>query len=136
MDKEALGRLLLETAYLEGDFVLRSGKKSKYYLDKYLFETEPQVLRGIVHEMAMMVRNQLASGAEYQRLAAPELGGVVLGAGLSLELGHPPRARAQAVEGVRDGQADRGASEGRRVRGAGRGHRHLGGSGHLRGGGS
>ena len=89
MDKESLGRLLLETAYLEGDFVLRSGKRSKYYHDKYLFETEPDVLRGIVHEMAMMIRNQLAYGDDYQRLAAPELGGVVLGAGLSLELGLP-----------------------------------------------
>jgi orotate phosphoribosyltransferase len=89
VDKEALGGLLKDTAYLEGDFVLRSGKRSNYYLDKYLFETEPDVLRGIVHHMAMMIRNQLAVGDEYQRLAAPELGGVVLGAGLSLELGLP-----------------------------------------------
>jgi orotate phosphoribosyltransferase len=89
VEKEELGRLLLKAAYLEGDFVLRSGRRSKYYLDKYLFETDPQVLRGIVHEMAMMVRNRLASGAHYDRLAAPELGGVVLGAGLSLELGLP-----------------------------------------------
>ncbi|MFH0917161.1 MAG: orotate phosphoribosyltransferase [bacterium] len=89
MEKASLGKLLLATAYLEGDFVLRSGRRSKYYLDKYLFETEPEVLRGIVHEMAMMIRNQLASGEEYERLAAPELGGVVLGAGLSLELGLP-----------------------------------------------
>ena len=84
-----MGRLLLSTAYLEGDFVLRSGRRSKYYLDKYLFETDPGVLRGIVHHMAMLVRNQLASGTEYARLAAPELGGVVLGAGLYLELGLP-----------------------------------------------
>ncbi len=89
MEKESLGKLLMAAAYLEGDFVLRSGKRSRYYLDKYLFETEPRVLRGIVHEMAMLVRNQLASGVEYQRLAAPELGGVILGAGLSLELGLP-----------------------------------------------
>ena len=89
MDKASLGRLVMEAAYLEGDFVLRSGRRSRYYLDKYLFETEPRVLRGIVHEMAMMIRNQLASGEDYQRLAAPELGGVVLGAGLSLELGLP-----------------------------------------------
>lgn len=89
MEKEALGRALLDVAYLEGDFILRSGKRSKYYLDKYLFETEPQVLRGIIHGMAMMIRNQLANGAEYKRLAAPELGGVILGAGLSLELGLP-----------------------------------------------
>ena len=87
MEREELGKLLLAAAYLEGDFVLRSGRRSKYYLDKYLFETEPQVLRGIVQEMAMMVRNQLAAGVQYDRLAAPELGAVVLGAGLSLELG-------------------------------------------------
>jgi len=89
VEKEAVGRALLRVAYLEGDFVLRSGKRSKYYLDKYLFETDPQVLRGIVGEMAMMIRNELATGAQYERLAAPELGGVVLGAGLSLELGLP-----------------------------------------------
>jgi orotate phosphoribosyltransferase len=89
LEKASLGKLLLATAYLEGDFVLRSGRRSKYYLDKYLFETEPQVLRGIVYEMAMMIRDRLASGQEYRRLAAPELGGVILGAGLSLELGLP-----------------------------------------------
>jgi len=89
MEKEELGKLLLRTAYLEGDFILRSGRHSKYYLDKYLFETDPDVLRGIVSEMAMMVRNNLVRGSGYVRLAAPELGGVVLGAGLSLEIGLP-----------------------------------------------
>lgn len=89
VDRESLGRSLLKAAYLEGDFVLRSGKRSKYYLDKYLFETEPQVLRGVVQGMAGMIRDRLANGAGYERLAAPELGGVVLGAGLSLELGLP-----------------------------------------------
>ncbi len=89
MQKEDLGRLLVQTAYLEGDFVLRSGRRSKYYLDKYLFETDPRVLRGIVQELAMMIRERLAAGERYDRLAAPELGGVVLGAGLSLELGLP-----------------------------------------------
>jgi orotate phosphoribosyltransferase len=89
VDKGSLGKALLEAAYLEGDFVLRSGKRSKYYLDKYLFETEPRVLRGIVQGLADMVRERLAAGARYDRLAAPELGGVVLGAGLSLELGLP-----------------------------------------------
>ncbi len=89
MEKASLGKLLLGVAYLEGDFVLRSGKRSRYYLDKYLFETEPRVLRGIIWELALMMRNQLASGAVYQRLAAPELGAVSLGAGLSLEMGIP-----------------------------------------------
>ena len=30
---------LRDAAYLEGDFVLRSGRRSRYYLDKYRFET-------------------------------------------------------------------------------------------------
>ena len=89
MEKHSLGKLLMGVAYLEGDFVLRSGKHSRYYLDKYLFETEPRVLRGIVAEMAVLIRNRLASGETYHRLAAPELGAVSLGAGLSLELGIP-----------------------------------------------
>ncbi len=89
MDKQAVGKALLDAAYLEGDFVLRSGKRSKYYLDKYLFETDPRVLRGITYELAAIVREELAAGADYQRLAAPELGGIVLGAALSLELGIP-----------------------------------------------
>lgn len=89
MSKEDVGKALLKAAYLEGDFVLRSGKRSKYYLDKYLFETDPAVLRGIVSELATLMRQQLAEGGDFERLAAPELGGVVLGAGVSLELGLP-----------------------------------------------
>ena len=89
MDKKSVGKALLEAAYLEGDFVLRSGKRSKYYLDKYLFETDPKVLAGVVEQMALLVRLRMAEGCIYDRLAAPELGGVVLGAGLSLELGLP-----------------------------------------------
>ena len=35
MDKTQLAKRVKETSYLEGDFVLRSGKRSKYYMDKY-----------------------------------------------------------------------------------------------------
>jgi orotate phosphoribosyltransferase len=38
---EELARELVERALLEGDFVLRSGRRSNYYLDKYRFETDP-----------------------------------------------------------------------------------------------
>ena len=36
-----LAAAIREHAYLEGDFVLRSGRRSRYYLDKYRFETRP-----------------------------------------------------------------------------------------------
>ena len=39
MTKEELARELKQAALLEGEFTLRSGRKSRYYLDKYLFET-------------------------------------------------------------------------------------------------
>lgn len=45
MDKTALTTRIKEASYLEGDFLLRSGKRSKYYMDKYLFETQPDILR-------------------------------------------------------------------------------------------
>ena len=38
---DELGVLIKQHAYLEGDFLLRSGKRSRYYLDKYRFETRP-----------------------------------------------------------------------------------------------
>jgi orotate phosphoribosyltransferase len=87
--KEQVGRRLREVALLEGDFVLRSGRRSSYYLDKYLFETDPRVLRGITREFGVLVRARQAAGAVYHRLAAPELGAVALAAALSLEVGLP-----------------------------------------------
>jgi orotate phosphoribosyltransferase len=42
---DKLAEALVEHAYLEGDFLLRSGKRSRYYLDKYRFETRPELLR-------------------------------------------------------------------------------------------
>jgi len=53
---DELGRQLKAAAYLEGDFLLRSGKRSKYYLDKYRFETRPELLRPIGERIAAVVR--------------------------------------------------------------------------------
>ena len=43
MTVDDLGQRLVEHALLEGDFVLRSGKRSSWYLDKYRFETRPDL---------------------------------------------------------------------------------------------
>src|SRR5258708_19098048 len=40
-----LARDVVDVAWLEGDFVLSSGRRSRHYLDKYLFETQPAILR-------------------------------------------------------------------------------------------
>jgi orotate phosphoribosyltransferase len=77
---------LREHAYLEGDFLLRSGKRSKYYLDKYRFETRPDILAALGERIA-------ATAAEHEpeavRLAGPELGAVALAAAGSLASGLP-----------------------------------------------
>jgi orotate phosphoribosyltransferase len=81
-----LRRAIVEHAYLEGDFVLRSGKRSSYYLDKYRFETRPDILRALGERIAAEVA---AHAPEATRLAAPELGAVALAAAASLESGLP-----------------------------------------------
>ncbi|MBJ7600816.1 MAG: orotate phosphoribosyltransferase [Candidatus Nephthysia bennettiae] len=74
---------MVAAAWLEGDFVLRSGRRSRYYFDKYLFETQPGILRRAGRELAALVPAGTA------RLAAPELGAVLLGGAVSLELDLP-----------------------------------------------
>ena len=81
MDREQLIKRIKETAYLEGDFVLRSGKRSKYYLDKYLFETCPDILKGLGEEFAGYV------GDDVTLIAGAELGGVALAAATAMESG-------------------------------------------------
>jgi orotate phosphoribosyltransferase len=83
---EQLRLALREHAYLEGDFVLRSGKRSKYYLDKYRFETRPDLLRPLGDRIAHAV-HEVAPDAT--RLAGPELGAVALAAAGSLASGLP-----------------------------------------------
>ena len=82
MTAEQLAARVKEVAYLEGDFVLRSGKRSKYYLDKYLFETAPDILAEFGRRMA-----EFAGDAEV--VAGPELGAVALAAAVSLASGVP-----------------------------------------------
>ena len=74
---DELGRRLLETAFLEGDFTLRSGKRSSWYLDKYRFETDPSILRELGERLGAAVA---AAEPDAVRLAAPALGAVALAA--------------------------------------------------------
>jgi orotate phosphoribosyltransferase len=79
-------RAALRDAYLEGDFVLRSGKRSSYYLDKYRFETRPDVLA----PLGRLIAAEVAEHApETELLAAPELGAVALATAASLASGLP-----------------------------------------------
>jgi orotate phosphoribosyltransferase len=81
MTDEALGSLLVERALLEGDFTLRSGKRSSWYLDKYRFETEPEILRALGARLAEAVSEFEPDAV---RLAGPALGAVALAASAAM----------------------------------------------------
>ncbi len=81
MDRQELIGRVKETSYLEGDFTLRSGKKSKYYLDKYLFETQPDILKALGVEFAKYATDDVTV------IAGAELGGVALAAATAMQTG-------------------------------------------------
>jgi orotate phosphoribosyltransferase len=79
--KKELIQRIKQTAYLEGDFILRSGKRSKYYLDKYLFETCPDILKALGKEFSRHMTDDVTL------IAGAELGGVALAAATAMETG-------------------------------------------------
>jgi len=83
---DELGAQLREHALLEGDFLLRSGRRSTYYLDKYRFETLPELLGPLGERLVAAVHEH---EPETVRLAAPALGAVALAASASLASGLP-----------------------------------------------
>lgn len=86
MTHDELGALLVDRALLEGDFVLRSGRRSSWYLDKYRFETEPDLLRALGERLAEVAAEHEPDAV---RFAAPALGAVALAASASMASGLP-----------------------------------------------
>jgi len=80
---EELGRKIKEVSYIEGDFTLKSGRKSNYIIDKYAFETQPELLRAIAEEIAGRL------DADVSRVAGVVLGGVPLATAVSIASGLP-----------------------------------------------
>ena len=82
-DLDQIRQALLDAALLRGDFVLSSGARSDYYLDKYRFETRPALLRALGERLGDLVP------AGVDRLAGTELGAVALAAAVSLQTDLP-----------------------------------------------
>lgn len=83
MTDQELYQAIEAAALLRGEFTLRSGRKSKYYLDKYLFECQPAILKELGDRFA-----KRASSAT-TRIAGAELGGVALAAAAAMSSGLP-----------------------------------------------
>jgi orotate phosphoribosyltransferase len=70
--REELAARVFDASHLTGDFLLRSGVRSDEYFDKYLFESDPTLLRQIAEALVAL----FPPGIE--ALAGLELGGVPL----------------------------------------------------------
>jgi len=83
VDRDTLARTIYERTHLTGEFRLRSGAVSNEYFDKYLFESDPWLLRTIGEALVPL----LPPGTD--ALAGLELGGVPLATMLSQLTGLP-----------------------------------------------
>ena len=84
MTREELIQAINDTSVLRGEFTLRSGRKSNYYIDKYRFATRPDLLREVGRLMA-----EHARALNVDRIAGAELGGVPLATAASLASERP-----------------------------------------------
>ena len=110
MDRGELGRAIYRISLVRGHFVLRSGKTSGEYFDKYLFESRPELLRSIAEHMAARVPS------EVDALAGLEMGGIPVATMLSQVTGIPALfVRKEAKEYGTRKLAEGGDVEGKRL---------------------
>ncbi len=83
MDRQLVGMLKETGAVKFGDFTLSSGRKSNYYVDKYVFETNPLCLEAIGERIAKLIPPDAG------RLAGIEIGSIPLAAIASVKSGIP-----------------------------------------------
>ncbi|MEH7349354.1 orotate phosphoribosyltransferase [Gottfriedia acidiceleris] len=83
MNKAQLAQEIYNIAHLTGKFTLRSGLVSNEYFDKYLFESNPTLLREIAEQLSKFI----PEGTEV--LAGLEMGGIPIATALSLKTGIP-----------------------------------------------
>lgn len=83
MNREELAKRIADVSLLRGEFTLRSGRKSNYYMDKYRFETQPDILAALGKMFAERVT------ARVDRIAGAELGAVPLAAATAMASGKP-----------------------------------------------
>ena len=81
MVKQDIAKRIYQTSHITGEFKLRSGQISNEYFDKYLFESEPELLVVIAKTMKELI----PQGTDV--LAGLEMGGIPVVTALSFESG-------------------------------------------------
>lgn len=83
MTRLELAQSIYNTAHITGEFLLRSGRTSNEYFDKYLFESNPTLLKAIAEHLAPLVP------VDVEVLAGLEMGGIPIVTALSMVTGKP-----------------------------------------------
>lgn len=83
MNRVELAKEIYKVSYITGEFLLRSGKISNEYFDKYQFESYPQILNSIADHLLDILP------VDFDYLAALEMGGIPIGTALSLKANKP-----------------------------------------------
>jgi orotate phosphoribosyltransferase len=83
MTRKELAKAIYQTSHLTGNFVLRSGKISNEYFDKYLFESDPQLLSCIADHMLPLLPDN------FDIIAGLEMGGIPLATMISQKCKRP-----------------------------------------------
>ncbi|WP_104402357.1 orotate phosphoribosyltransferase [Vibrio penaeicida] len=79
MNRDELAKSIYEISNIKGNFTLRSGVTATEYFDKYLFESNPRILKAIAKHLAIILPNN------FDQLAGLEMGGIPIATALSLE---------------------------------------------------
>ena len=85
LSKADLAKKVFKACYLQGDFLLRSGLRSKEYFDKYCLESDPELLSQVTERLAPLIPK------DTEILAGLEMGGIPLSTALSLKSKIPTR---------------------------------------------
>ena len=105
-----LATRISERCRLTGTFTLRSGAVASTYFDKYLFESDPELLAAVASLAAERVPEDV------EVLAGLELGGVPVATAMSLTTGIPAAFVRKAAKAYGTAKLAEGAAiEGRRV---------------------
>lgn len=80
MDK-VLAKKVFDVAHLTGQFLLRSGKTSNEYFDKYQFEARPEILNDLAEALVPLLPEK------FDLLGAMEMGGIPIATAIALKTG-------------------------------------------------
>ena len=83
MNRNELAQLISTVSQLSGQFLLRSGTVADTYFDKYLFESDPELLQAIAQLLVPLIP------PDTEVLAGLELGGIPVVTALSIASGLP-----------------------------------------------